>query len=224
MAYGNSFHHGGSYSAFNAEKMAQFVAACIAIVGMIETFFVLKESKSFLSANIPYLQFDVTSPAYGFVIAITLAVSIAVVLGLSLRTIAITGIMFWLSISGVVSCSDKGVKLDELEPTTLLQKGNRMVNEIKDSLTDYSDKSNTNTDDIYKNLKELHPSVSSFIINNDVSDLENHLKSEGLTVKFEMEQQHIEWCLRDEALKMMLDGNRTAWVNCTTKKVWHKVK
>lgn len=223
---------GGGMSGYNAEKVAQIIAWFVFAVGMVETFFVIKDSKSFLAANIPYLQFDITSPAYGFVIAITMAVTLAVALGLGLRTIAIIGILFWLAVSGMVSCSSKGVRLTTVDQTNLAA-GEKRTNGVEDTLArarenitkrvgkenpEVAEKRVETEKELFAAIDKSHPEFSAAIKRNDG---EEWLASGGYTVKRVLTKDQIAWCETEEAITAMIAGNFKAWANCATGKAWN---
>lgn len=221
---------GGGYGGYNAEKVSQIVSWFIFVIGLMETFFVTKNGKSFLAANIPYLQFDITSPAYGFVIAITMAVTLAVALGLALRTLAIIGIMFWLAVSGIVSCSDKGVRFENLGNATLTA-GEKKAGSVGQTLAEArgyiskrvgkdepkeTDKA-VIADNLFANIDAKWPEFAAAVKKNNVSEF---LSSTGYVVKTALTAKQLEWCETTEGLNYMTKGDVKAWIQCTTGKKW----
>lgn len=222
--------HSGGYGGYNAEKVSQIVSWFIFAIGLVETFFVIKDGKSFLAANIPYLQFDITSPAYGFVIAITMAVTLAVALGLALRTLAIIGIMFWLAVSGIVSCSAKGVRFENLGNTTLTA-GEKKSGKVEQTLVEargYISKrvgkdEPKDTDKeavqekLFTNIDAKWPELSAAIKKNTVNEF---LTDAGWAVKNNLTGKQLSWCETKEGVDFMTNGDVKAWIQCTTGKKW----
>lgn len=228
-------HYGGHSGGFggggyNAEKVSQIISGFLFLIGLIETFFVIRDEKSFLAANIPYLQFDITSPAYGFVIAITMAVTLAVALGLALRTIAIIGIMFWLAVSGLVTCSSKGVNFAKLDNTTL-SAGDKKTGVVEQSLIDtrnaikskvnQDDKKPNTTNNVFANLDKNYPDMSTAIKNGTI---EKFLSDNGYTFVKNLTQPQLDWCETAEGTNALIAGDLKAWINCSTGKKYTSPK
>lgn len=226
MAYYGGVGGGFGGSGYNAEKVAQIISWFIFIIGLVETFFVIKDGNSFLAANIPYLKFDITSPAYGFVIAITMAVTLAVALGLALRTLAIIGIMFWLAVSGIVSCSSKGVNFKKLDDTTL-EAGKKqygsVIDDVKNAVKPLAGNRNKDEkpNDVFANIERADAELATAIKNNTVEVV---LKSRGYTFVRNLTNEQLAWCDTDEASTALIAGHKTTWINCTTGKKWKAPK
>lgn len=237
-----SYHHGGhnysgSHSSWHAEKISQFTSAFIVLLGIVETFFVIKNGESFLSANIPYVAFDIYSPSYGFIIAITTAVALAVLLGLALRTLAIIGVLFWVSISGVVSCSSKGVHLTPLQPNNQItaaatSSGAKRIQEHLDNARSYITNrrekplANANPDNAVaktriSELEKTHPDFAKAIRENRA---EAYLIGLGYERKQKMTSVEVDWCTTQEGDTALFAGDVRAWMNCSTRYLWSVLK
>ena len=196
-----SYYGGGHGSFFHSEKLASFVAFVIFVLAIVELYFIIVHKASFLASNIPYITFKVNTIIYGIVLMVALFMSLIVMIGIGLKTIAVISIIALVAFSGVVYMSGEEVELTPLR--------NDILSTPRQILNNLSKKPEFDKRCTPEQLGDLHDRI--------VSSGKVYLKhGEG------MNEKEVAWCSSAEGTAELKKKNPVAEANCSTRCKWKR--